>query len=83
MRFDEDHQWIEMRLRASSAQKVRLMGLGIELSFEEGEELRTEVSAKFTADGIRAELDRSGFVVDHQYGAEAGEFLLTLAHPYC
>lgn len=83
VRFDEDHQWIEMRLRASSAQKVRLMGLGIELSFEEGEELRTEVSAKFTADGIRAELDRSGFVVDHQYGAEAGEFLLTLAHPYC
>ena len=40
VRFDEDHQWIEMRLRASSAQKVRLTGLGIELSFEEGEELR-------------------------------------------
>ena len=84
MRFDEDHQWIEMRLRASSAQKVRLMGLGVEASpSRRARSCAPRSPPKFTADGIRAELDRSGFVVDHQYGAEAGEFLLTLAHPYC
>jgi L-histidine Nalpha-methyltransferase len=83
VRFDEDHQWIEMRLRATSAQKVVVPGLGIELTFEEGEELRTEISAKFTADGIHDELDRGGFVVDRQFGAADGEFLLTLSHPYC
>ena len=83
VRFDEGHQWIEMRLRATSAQKVVIPGLGIDLVFEEGEELRTEVSAKFTPDGVRDELDRGGFVVDRQFGAEEGEFLLTLSHPYC
>ena len=64
VRFDEAHQWIEMRLRATSAQKVVIPGLGIDLTFEEGEELRTEISAKFTPDGVRSELDRGGFVVD-------------------
>ena len=83
VRFDEAHQWIEMRLRATSAQKVVIPGLGIDLVFEEGEELRTEVSAKFTPGGVRDELDRGGFVVDRQFGADEGEFLLTLSHPYC
>jgi L-histidine N-alpha-methyltransferase len=83
VRFDEKRQWIEMRLRATYAQKVTVPGLGIGLTFEEGEELRTEISAKFTPGGIRDELDRDGFVVDRQFGADKGEFLLTLAHPYC
>jgi len=83
VRFDEDHQWIEMRLRATTAQKVTVPGLGIELAFEAGEELRTEISTKFTPEGIRDELDRGGFVVDRQFGADDGEFLLTLSHPYC
>jgi len=81
--FDEDHQWIEMRLRATRPQHVVIPGLGIEISFDQGEEMRTEVSAKFTPDGIRLELERGGFVVDGQFGAEEGEFLLTLSHPYC
>ncbi len=83
VRFDEAHQWIEMRLRATSAQKVVIPGLGIDLVFEEGEELRTEVSAKFTPGGVRDELDLGGFVVDRQFGTDEGEFLLTLSHPYC
>jgi L-histidine N-alpha-methyltransferase len=81
--FDEAHQWIEMRLRATSPQHVTITQLGIEITFEQGEEMRTEISAKFTPDGIAGELDRGGFVVDHQLGADRGEFLLTLSHPYC
>ena len=83
VRFDEPNQWIEMRLRATSPQYVAIPGLGIKLEFAEGEELRTEVSAKFTPGRVCDELDRGGFVVDQQFGADAGEFLLTLAHPYC
>jgi L-histidine Nalpha-methyltransferase len=81
--FDEEHQWIEMRLRAKSRQRVRVPGLGLELDFAAGEELRTEISAKFTPGRVSEELDRGGFVVDRQFGADGGEFLLTLAHPYC
>ncbi|HUD69837.1 MAG TPA: L-histidine N(alpha)-methyltransferase [Acidimicrobiales bacterium] len=81
--FDEPHQWIEMRLRATSPQRVTITQLGIEIAFEQGEEMRTEISAKFTPEGIAGELDRGGFVVDHQLGGANGEFLLTLSHPYC
>ena len=81
--FDEAHQWIEMRLRATSVQHVTITQLGIEITFDEGEEMRTEISAKFTPEGIAAELDRGGFVVDHLLGADRGEFLLALSHPYC
>jgi L-histidine N-alpha-methyltransferase len=81
--FDEERQWIEMRLRATTPQHVTLRALGIEISFDEGEEMRTEISAKFTPEGIAGELDRGGFVVDHEFGADPGEFLLTLSHPFC
>lgn len=80
--FDEANAWIEMRLRSTTAQRVSIRELGLELSFEEGEELRTEVSAKFTPDGVVDELDRGGFVVDRLFGAD-GDFLLALSHPYC
>lgn len=81
-RYDAEHQWIEMRLRSTTHQDVRLDALDLELTFEAGEELRTEISAKFTPDGLRAELDASGFVVDRVFG-EDGDFALALAHPYC
>jgi L-histidine N-alpha-methyltransferase len=81
--FDEDHQWVEMRLRATSPQQVFIAGLGLEIFFAEGEELRTEISAKFTAEGISKELNDGGFVVSHQFDQPGGDFLLTLAHPYC
>lgn len=81
--FDEEHQWIEMRLRAISPQRVSITQLGIEITFEKGEEMRTEISSKFTPEGIGGELDHGGFVVVQQFGTERGEFLLALSHPYC
>jgi len=82
-RFDEENQWIEMRLRARSAQVVTIADLDIQIRFDEGEELLTEISAKFTRDGIRSELETGGFVVDSQFDQPGGDFLLTVAHPYC
>ena len=71
------------RLRSKGAQTVSLPGLDLEISFDDGEELRTEISAKFTADRIRNELQDAGFVIDAMWGESQGDFLLTLAHPYC
>jgi L-histidine N-alpha-methyltransferase len=51
--------------------------------FDEGEDLLTEISAKFTPEAVRTELTAAGFVVEGMWGAEEGDFLLTLAHPYC
>ena len=53
------------------------------VAFDAGEELLTEISAKFTPERVASELAGADFVVDGQWGADDGEFLLTLAHPYC
>lgn len=81
--WNEDEQWIEMRLRAETACEVSLADAGITVTFQQGEDLLTEISSKFTPERVAAELDQAGFVVEEMWGAEDGEFLLTLAHPYC
>lgn len=81
--WNETEEWIEMRLRSSCAQRVRIAQLGLDVSFADGEELLTEISAKFTPQRVTDELAAADFVVDGMWGAEDGEFLLTLAHPYC
>jgi L-histidine Nalpha-methyltransferase len=81
--WNEDEQWIEMRLRALQPTVVTLEEAGITVRFEEGEDILTEISAKFTPARLEAELTAAGFVVDGMWGADEGEFLLTLAHPFC
>ncbi len=81
--WDEDESWIEMRLVARTPQRVRVAALDVTLELAAGEWLRTEISAKFTPERIRDELWTSGLVVEEQWTDDAGDFLLTLAHPYC
>ncbi|MGD9797451.1 MAG: L-histidine N(alpha)-methyltransferase, partial [Acidimicrobiia bacterium] len=82
-RWDDERSWIEMRLRATRAMTVRLPALGLEVGFGAGEELRTEISAKFTPDQVTAELWDAGLVVREAWTDPAGDFLLTLSTPYC
>ncbi|WP_442941987.1 L-histidine N(alpha)-methyltransferase [Nonomuraea sp. NBC_00507] len=77
--YDERNDWIEMRLRASRAMRVRVGGLGLAVDFAEGEETRTEISAKFRPDGLRRELAAAGFAVRRWYTDPAGDFALLLA----
>jgi L-histidine N-alpha-methyltransferase len=81
--WDADERWIEMRLRARRAHTVSVPGLGRRLRFAAGDELRTEISAKFTLEGMAAELWDCGFVVEQAWVAAGDEFALLLAHPYC
>jgi L-histidine N-alpha-methyltransferase len=81
--WNEREQWIEMRLRATASNEVSLTEAGITVHFDQGEDMLTEISAKFTPERIDRELVDAGFVVDGMWGADDGEFLLTLAHPIC
>ncbi|HEY1822928.1 MAG TPA: L-histidine N(alpha)-methyltransferase [Trebonia sp.] len=74
-------EWIEMRLRAASAQTVRVRDLGLTVEFAAGEEMRTEVSAKFRADGVRAELAAAGLALRSWWTDEAGQFGLSVSVP--
>ena len=55
-RWDAGQEWIEMRLRATSPQTVRLPAIDLIAEFAAGEEMRTEVSAKFRREGVAREL---------------------------
>jgi L-histidine Nalpha-methyltransferase len=58
--FDREREWIEMRLRAREAQHVRVAALGLEVDFAAREEMRTEISAKFTLERLRGDLAAAG-----------------------
>ena len=77
--WDAEHEWIEMRLRSERDQRVRIADLDLEIRFAAGEEMRTEVSAKFRRDGLTAELTAAGFDVRHWWTDSGGRFAVTLA----
>ena len=77
--FDTRHEWIEMRLRSRRRHTVRVPGLGLVLQFEQGEELRTEISSKFRIERIGFELATAGLQVADMWTDPAGDFALTLA----
>jgi L-histidine N-alpha-methyltransferase len=81
--WNDAQQWIEMRLRSTRDQLVAIDDLQLKVQFDAGEEMRTEIAAKFTPDRLQDELWQSGFVVAETWTDPASDFLLTLAHPYC
>lgn len=80
-RWNPDDAWIEMHLEAVGAQRARLAALDLEVVFEHGERLHTEISAKFQAPGLTSELEAAGFEVERRWTDEEADFLVTLARP--
>jgi L-histidine N-alpha-methyltransferase len=68
-----------MRLRARLPQRVLVGKLGLRLTFAAGEELRTEISAKFTPERIRGDLAAAGMELTDSLTDQAGLFALNLA----
>jgi L-histidine N-alpha-methyltransferase len=77
--FDEQREWIEMRLRARRPQSVRIDAIDLDLEFERGEELRTEISAKFTPERVRGDLDAAGLELVRWFTDPEDLFALSLA----
>ncbi|MEV6781454.1 L-histidine N(alpha)-methyltransferase [Streptomyces sp. NPDC051098] len=78
-RWDAQEEWIEMRLRARHALSVKIPELDLVVAFEEGEEMRTEVSAKFRQEGVRTELAAAGMELTNWWTDREGRFALSLA----
>jgi L-histidine Nalpha-methyltransferase len=77
--WDPDQEWIEMRLRARWPMRVNVRDLGLVVDFTAGEEIRTEVSAKFRREGVERELADAGFALDHWWTDRDGLFAVSLA----
>nr|WP_167307292.1 L-histidine N(alpha)-methyltransferase [Streptomyces tendae] len=77
--WNAEREWIEMRLRSRTAQTVKIQALDLAVDFADGEELRTEVSAKFRREGVRAELAAAGLDLAHWWTDAEGRFALSLS----
>ena len=77
--FDTQNEWIEMRLRSTRDQRVRVAKLDLDVAFAAGEEMRTEVSAKFRRDGIERELEAAGLRLTDWWTDPGNEFALSLS----
>jgi L-histidine N-alpha-methyltransferase len=77
--FDRQREWIEMRLRATEAQQVHVAALDLDVEFSAREELRTEISAKFTPERLRGDLAAAGLELVELYADPEELFAVSLA----
>jgi L-histidine Nalpha-methyltransferase len=77
--YDREQEWIEMRLRALRSMDVHVRKLALDVHFANREELRTEISAKFTRERVEADLRAAGLHL-HEFLTDSDElFALSLA----
>jgi len=79
--FDPDHEWIEMRLRARREHTTLVRELDLLVHFHAGEELRTEISAKFTPERVEGDLAAAGLQLVRWLTDPEEFFALTLSRP--
>jgi L-histidine Nalpha-methyltransferase len=79
--WDAENEWIEMRLRSTADQTVSLRAIGLRLRFTAGEEMRTEISAKFRRAGLAAELAAAGLKLRAWWTDERARFGVSLSVP--
>ncbi|WP_329200099.1 MULTISPECIES: L-histidine N(alpha)-methyltransferase [unclassified Streptomyces] len=77
--WNREQEWIEMRLRARSQALVKIRALDLVVPFEEGEEILTEISAKFRQEGVRRELAAAGLELTQWWTDAEGRFALSLS----
>lgn len=78
-RWNVDEERIEMWLRATGRQRVRVGALGLTVDFRAGEEMLTEVSCKFRPERVSAELAAAGLRRTRWWTDGADDFGLSLA----
>jgi L-histidine N-alpha-methyltransferase len=79
--YDDERQWIEMHLLADEAHTARIDALGLNVPFEEGEHILTEISCKFTEDSLEREYAGAGLELLDVYTDPERLFALSLAGP--
>ncbi len=78
-RYDAEAERMDIRLRSLADQDVRLDGLDLEVSFAAGEEMRTEISTKFTRERLESVYAGAGLELRGWFTDAAGDYALSLA----
>jgi len=77
--WNAEQERIEMRLHAEREVRARLADIDLDVHFERGEELLTEISSKFRRDGIAAELAEAGLRLDNWWTDAQQYFAVSLS----
>jgi L-histidine Nalpha-methyltransferase len=80
-RYDAEAERMDIRLRSLADQEVRLEGLDLEIAFSDGEEMRTEISTKFTRERLESVYAGAGLGLRGWFTDPAGDYALSLASP--
>jgi L-histidine N-alpha-methyltransferase len=78
-RYDSNAERMDIRLRSLVDQTVRIDALDLTVRFAAGEEMRTEVSAKFTRERLEGVYRESGLTLAGWFTDSAGDYALSLA----
>ena len=76
--FDPERELVDIRLRSRVAQRVHVRALDLNVQFDAGEEMRTEISTKFQRSRLEHELTAAGFEAAGWWTDRAGDFALSL-----
>ncbi len=79
--FDAEHEWIEMRLRSRREHTTLVRALDLPVHFNAGEEVRTEISAKFTPERLEGDLSAAGLELVRWLTDPEELFALTVSRP--
>jgi len=78
-RYDGDEARMDIRLRSLADQTVRVDGLDLTVEFAAGEEMRTEISSKFTRERLEGVYEEAGLELNGWFTDEAADYALSLA----
>jgi len=80
-RYDAREERMDIRLRSLVEQTVELGGLELTIEFAAGEEMRTEISAKFTRERLECVYAEAGLELCGWFTDAGGDYALSLARP--
>jgi L-histidine N-alpha-methyltransferase len=80
-RYDTEEARMDIRLRSLADQTVSLEGLELEVEFAAGEEMRTEISSKFTYEKLARVYAEAGLAISGWFTDADCDYALSLAGP--
>lgn len=78
-KFDTENEWIDIRLRSTADQHIRVNELDLDIHFAEGDFLHTEISAKFTQERVAAEVADVGLQLTDWWTDPNGDYAVSLS----
>jgi L-histidine Nalpha-methyltransferase len=79
--WDDENLWVDIRLRSLARQIVNFKQLDLQIPFDAGEEMRTEISTKFAREGLAGIYHEAGLELAAWWTEPDELFALSLARP--